>query len=70
MLLLIAVAAHVLDLKRNQPISEGDTHDGSNPSVKMTRSFKTFGSSGCFMTRHLLFDSSGVHLQNIASSDT
>ncbi len=51
----IAIAAHILDLViRNQPASEGDTHDGSTPSVKMTRPFKTFGPSSCFMTRHLL----------------
>jgi hypothetical protein len=55
-----AVAAHILDLvKRKQPASEGDTRDGSTPSVKMTRPFKTLGPSGCLMTRHLLqFDTS------------
>ncbi len=51
-----AVAAHTLDLlKINQPSSEGDTHDDSTPSVKMTRQFKTSGPCGCFMTRHLLY---------------
>jgi hypothetical protein len=50
------IAAHNLDLvKRSHPASEGDTHDGSTPSVKMTRPFKTFGPSSCFMTRHLLY---------------
>jgi hypothetical protein len=51
-----AITEHILDLvKRNQPASEGDTHDGSTPSVKMTRPFKTFGPSSCFMTQHLLY---------------
>jgi hypothetical protein len=54
--LQIVVAAHTLDrLKINQPSSEGNTHDGSTPFVKMIRQFKIFGPCGCFMTRHLLY---------------
>ncbi len=44
------VAANTLDLlKMNQPLSEGDTHDGSTPFVKIIRHFKTFGPCGCFI---------------------
>jgi hypothetical protein len=62
-----AIAAHILELvKRNQPASEGDTHDGlTHDGHPICQNDKTIQDIRLFRETFTVFDTSGVPLQHM-----